>query len=63
MTKLLYMVLSLVAFACLLTGYALADVAPGPMIATLVGIPVLVIAVVVLVVVLIVRLIRNNRQK
>jgi hypothetical protein len=63
MTKLLYMALSLVAFTCLLMGGALADVAPGPIIATVVGIPLIAIAVVILAAVLIVRLIRNNRRK
>lgn len=63
MTKLLYLALSLVAFTSLLTGYALADVAPGSIILMPILMIVFVAAIIVTIVVLIVRLIQNHRKK
>jgi hypothetical protein len=49
-------------FAVLLSGYALADVATGPLYATLIGIPLLIIAVSVIIIVVIVKVAGRNKS-
>lgn len=61
MKKLLYTLLLTVTFSVCLMGFALADVATGPMYAVVIGIPLAVIAVAVIAIVLIVKAVRKKR--
>ncbi|MEG1790010.1 MAG: hypothetical protein RR230_05070 [Oscillospiraceae bacterium] len=61
MKKSLNILLLSLLFSVCLTGFALADVAAGPMIATVVGIPLAIIAVAVIVIVIIVKAVRKRK--
>lgn len=63
MSKTFRILLFALCFAVALSGYALADVAAGPMYAALIGIPLLIIAVAVIVIVIVVKVVQRNKSE
>lgn len=63
MRKLADTLLLCVLFGASLMGFALADVAVGPSVGTLIAVPLIIVAVLVVVIVLVVKAVRNRTAK
>lgn len=63
MKKIFMTLLFAVLFAAGLTGYALADVAAGPIVAVSIGVPLLIAAAAVIVIVAVVKAVRKKSAK
>lgn len=62
MKKFLKTLLFVAVFTALMIPYAFADVAAGPMIAAMIGIPVLIVAVIIIVAVVLLQVIKKNKK-
>ena len=62
MNKLLKTLFLMLAISALMMGAAFADVATGPMIAMVVGIPVLIVSVIIIVVVIVVQVMKRKKK-